>query len=121
MTENPTSRATAFTVEREGDLAIIWFDLAGEKVNKFSSSVIREFAAVVDALETSDAKRIVLASRKPGIFIAGADVSEFTLATTVEQAKEYTRFGNQLFHRFSKRVYSFACSTVVARVNSETS
>ncbi len=102
MTENPTSRATAFTVEREGDLAIIWFDLAGEKVNKFSSSVIREFAAVVDALETSDAKRIVLASRKPGIFIAGADVSEFTLATTVEQAKEYTRFGNQLFHRFSK-------------------
>jgi 3-hydroxyacyl-CoA dehydrogenase/enoyl-CoA hydratase/3-hydroxybutyryl-CoA epimerase len=102
VAETPTSRTTAFTVEREGDLAIIWFDLPGEKVNKFSSAVIREFAAVVDELETSDAKRIILASRKPGIFIAGADVSEFTLATTIEQAKEYTRFGNQLFNRFSK-------------------
>jgi 3-hydroxyacyl-CoA dehydrogenase / enoyl-CoA hydratase / 3-hydroxybutyryl-CoA epimerase len=102
MTAETTSSTSAFTVERDGDLAIIWFDLPGEKVNKFSSAVIREFAAIVDGMESSDAKRIVLASRKPGIFIAGADVSEFTLATTVEQAKEYTSFGNQLFHRFSK-------------------
>jgi 3-hydroxyacyl-CoA dehydrogenase/enoyl-CoA hydratase/3-hydroxybutyryl-CoA epimerase len=94
---------SAFTIEREGDLAILWFDLPGEKVNKFSSAVMTEFAAVVDELERStDIKAVIVASRKPGIFIAGADVTEFTKATSPEQAKEYTRFGQQALHRFSK-------------------
>ena len=94
---------SAFTIEREGDLAILWFDLPGEKVNKFSSTVMTEFASIVEELERStDIKQVVVASRKPGIFIAGADVSEFTKATSPEQAKEYTRFGQQALHRFSK-------------------
>jgi 3-hydroxyacyl-CoA dehydrogenase/enoyl-CoA hydratase/3-hydroxybutyryl-CoA epimerase len=93
----------AFRIEREGDLAILWFDLPGEKVNKFSSSVMMEFASIVEEMErSSDIKRIVLASGKPSIFIAGADVSEFSKATSPEQAREYTRFGQQTFHRFSK-------------------
>jgi len=96
-------RYTAFRIEREGDLTIIWFDLPGEKVNKFSSTVMMEFATVVDEMErASDVKRIILASGKSSIFIAGADVSEFSKATSPEQAKEYTRFGQQTFHRFSK-------------------
>src|SRR5882672_582812 len=67
----------AFSIEREGDLAILWFDLPGEKVNKFSSHVMQEFAGVVDELERStDIKRVIVASRK-AVFIAGADVSEF--------------------------------------------
>src|SRR6266567_7065249 len=96
-------RYTAFRIEREGDLAVVWFDLPGEKVNKFSSAVMIEFAAIVDQLAASnDVKRVVLASAKPGIFIAGADVSEFTKVTSVEEAKTYTRFGQQTFHKFSK-------------------
>jgi 3-hydroxyacyl-CoA dehydrogenase/enoyl-CoA hydratase/3-hydroxybutyryl-CoA epimerase len=64
---------------------------------------MQEFAAIVDDLEkSSDIASVVIASGKPSIFIAGADVSEFTKATTVEMAKEYTRFGQQTFHRFSK-------------------
>ncbi len=101
--EAPPQTRNAFRIERQGDLAIIWFDLPGEKVNKFSTWVIQEFAAIVDEMERSrDINRIILASGKPSIFIAGADVSEFTKVTTPEQAKEYTRFGQQLFHRFSK-------------------
>jgi 3-hydroxyacyl-CoA dehydrogenase/enoyl-CoA hydratase/3-hydroxybutyryl-CoA epimerase len=93
----------AFTIERDGDLAIVWFDYPGEKVNKFSSWVMREFSGVVDKLAaSSDIKRVVVASRKPGVFIAGADITEFTKVTSPEQAKEYTRFGQQTLHRFSK-------------------
>src|SRR5207237_2854812 len=93
----------AFTIEREGDLAIVWFDYPGEKVNKFSSWVMQEFSGIVDTLAaSSDIKRVVVASRKPGIFIAGADVTEFTKVTSAEQAREYTRFGQQTIHRFSK-------------------
>jgi len=93
----------AFTIERDGELAIVWFDYPGEKVNKFSSWVMQEFSGIVDMLAaSSDIKRVVVASRKPGIFIAGADVTEFTKVTSPEQAKEYTRFGQQALHRFSK-------------------
>jgi 3-hydroxyacyl-CoA dehydrogenase/enoyl-CoA hydratase/3-hydroxybutyryl-CoA epimerase len=93
----------AFTIERDGELAVVWFDYPGEKVNKFSSWVMQEFSGIVDTLAAStDIKRVIIASRKPGIFIAGADVSEFTKVTSPEQAKEYTRFGQQVFHRFSK-------------------
>lgn len=103
IAEPPVATKNAFRIEREGDLAVIWFDLPGEKVNKFSSSVMMEFAKVVEEMETSaDIRRIVLASAKPSVFIAGADVSEFTQATSVELAKEFTRFGQQTFHRFSK-------------------
>jgi 3-hydroxyacyl-CoA dehydrogenase/enoyl-CoA hydratase/3-hydroxybutyryl-CoA epimerase len=95
--------AGAFRMEREGDLAVIWFDLPGEKVNKFSTAAMTEFASIVDRLEGDrELKRVVIASGKPSIFIAGADVTEFTKATTVQQAAEYTRFGQQLFHRFSR-------------------
>lgn len=99
----PSAAASAFRIERQGDLAIVWFDLPGEKVNKFSSAVMREFSGIVDEMEAAtDIKRIIVASKKPGIFIAGADVSEFQLVTSPEQAKEYTRYGQQVFHRFSK-------------------
>ena len=94
---------SAFRIERDGDLAILWFDLPGEKINKFSSTVMQEFAGVVDQFAAAgDIKKIIVASAKPSIFIAGADVSEFNKVTSVEQAKEYTRFGQQTFHRFSK-------------------
>ena len=103
LAEPQTSIARAFHIERQDDLAILWFDLPGEKVNKFSSWVMQEFASLVDDFERSrDIQRIIVASGKPTIFIAGADVSEFTKATTPEQAKEYTRFGQQALHRFSK-------------------
>jgi 3-hydroxyacyl-CoA dehydrogenase/enoyl-CoA hydratase/3-hydroxybutyryl-CoA epimerase len=103
LAEAPARTSSAFRIERDGDLAVVWFDLPGEKVNKFSTAVMSEFAAVVDELESDrDIKRVVIASGKPSIFIAGADVTEFSKATSAEQAAEYTRFGQQTIHRFSK-------------------
>ena len=103
LAEAPSRIGSAFRIERDADLAIVWFDLQGEKVNKFSTAVMSEFAAVVDELERDrDIKRVIIASGKPSIFIAGADVTEFSKAISTEQAAEYTRFGQQTIHRFSK-------------------
>ena len=103
MAETAPGSASAFRIERDGDLAVLWFDLRGEKVNKFSTAVMTEFASVVDELERAkDIKRVIVASGKPAIFIAGADVTEFSKAISADQAREYTRFGQQTFHRFSK-------------------
>jgi len=96
--------ARAFTIERDGDLAIVWFDLPGEKVNKFSSAVLREFSSVLDELASSSAQiaRVIFASRKPGIFIAGADVSEFTTVTGADEARAYVQLGQDVFTKLAK-------------------
>ena len=83
------SAASAFSIEREGDLAILWFDLPGEKVNKLSSATLRELASMLDSIAASDAKKLIIASRKRGMFIAGADIMEFTTVSGVEGAKAY--------------------------------
>jgi len=81
---------SAFRVERQNDLAIIWFDLPGEKVNKFSSTVMQEFGTIVDDLARSnDIRKVIFASAKSSIFIAGADVTEFTRATSDQEASAY--------------------------------
>lgn len=92
----------AFSVERDGDLAIVWFDLPGEKVNKFSSSVLRELSTVVDEIAKSDAKKVIFASRKKGIFIAGADVTEFTTVSGEEDAKRFVVLGQEVFTKVQK-------------------
>ncbi|HEX2059770.1 MAG TPA: 3-hydroxyacyl-CoA dehydrogenase NAD-binding domain-containing protein [Thermoanaerobaculia bacterium] len=104
VAEAPSRTAThAFTIERQGDLAILWFDLPGEKVNKFSSPVLRELSGVLDELASSpELKKLVIASRKPGIYIAGADVTEFTTVTGPEQAKAYVLLGQEVFTKLAK-------------------
>lgn len=93
----------AFRIERRNDLAIVWFDLPGEKVNKFSSSVMLEFSALIDDLARSaDIRKVIFASAKSSIFIAGADVTEFTRATSEDQARQYVRLGQQVFQKLAK-------------------
>ena len=92
----------AFRLEREGDLAVLWFDLPGEKVNKFSSSVMLELDALVDAISLMrDVKYLVLASGKESIFIAGADITEFTKVTDAAEAERFTRFGQDVFRKLA--------------------
>lgn len=94
--------ARAFSIERQGELAFVWFDLPGEKVNKLSTPVLNELSSVVDQLASSDATKVIFASRKPGIFIAGADVMEFTTVTGAEQARAYVSLGQQVFTKVTK-------------------
>lgn len=60
----------------KGDVAYIEWDLVGEKVNKMSSPVMTRFRELLDEVNESKYKVLVLISRKPGIFIAGADIEE---------------------------------------------
>ncbi len=60
----------------KGEVAVIEFDLIGEKVNKFSTPVMARFKEVLEELKASKFKAAVIVSRKPKIFIAGADIEE---------------------------------------------
>ena len=62
----------------ENDIGLVTFDLPGEKANKFSTPVMEELDKLLDDLAArTDLKALLLQSAKDGIFIAGADISEF--------------------------------------------
>ena len=90
----------AFRLEIKGEDAILWFDLPGEKINKFSRWVTEELEKVVDLLAgMADVKRVLVASPKPGIFIAGADVEEFTTLESRDEARALVERGQRVFNK----------------------
>ncbi len=101
--ETPAQTQTTFRIDADGDTAILWFDLPGAKVNKFSKRVLDDLDQAITALAAMrEVRFLVLASPKPGIFIAGADLEEFTKMTTGEEAARFVRRGQEVFTRFSK-------------------
>lgn len=63
-------------VRAEGEVAVIEFDLVGEKVNKLSTPVMVRFREVIQEVTSGGYKAAVLISKKNSIFIAGADIEE---------------------------------------------
>jgi 3-hydroxyacyl-CoA dehydrogenase/enoyl-CoA hydratase/3-hydroxybutyryl-CoA epimerase len=66
------------------DIAIVEWDLPGEKVNKLSSPVMERLRDVVAELKASSYKAAIFVSRKKNIFIAGADIEEIQRLNTKE-------------------------------------
>ncbi len=61
----------------EAGIAELNFDLAGHSVNKFNALTIGELSEALDALESaSDLKGVIVTSGK-GVFVVGADITEF--------------------------------------------
>ncbi len=92
-----TSERKAFRLERDGDLGILWFDLAGEKINKFSTWVVADLDHLLDEIAAmSEVKRLIIISAKPSVFIAGADIEEFTRVTSADEAEKFTLYGQSV-------------------------
>src|SRR5712692_3200233 len=97
---------TAFTLDIADDgLAVLTFDLPGEKVNKFSRPVLAELEELVAKL-TSDrrVRALLIESGKPDVFIAGADVKEFVTAKP-EEVEPGVRQVQALFERVARLGY----------------
>ena len=62
----------------EDGIAQLDFDLKGESVNKFNQTTLKELHEATDAVRaSSDVKGVVVTSSR-GVFIVGADITEFT-------------------------------------------
>ena len=83
-------------------LAFLYFDLKGEKVNKFNREVISEFESLISELKTksSEVEALLLFSRKQGNFIAGADITLFQAAKTAEDAQALSEAGQKLLNEW---------------------
>ncbi len=92
----------ALRLELGGErLATLTFNLPDKRVNIFQPSVFAELEALLERLSTPEVRReigcLVLASGKPGTFIAGADVQAIASVTDPTQVAAAVRTGQQLF------------------------
>ncbi|MBP7675826.1 MAG: enoyl-CoA hydratase/isomerase family protein [Thermoanaerobaculia bacterium] len=92
-----------FRLEVEPDgLALLTFDSPGEKVNKYSTPVMLELDALLDALaKRTDVKSLLLVSGKADIFIAGADVNEIAKVTDPAAIAEGVRKGQAVLGKLA--------------------
>lgn len=71
-------KGNAVTVQMlDAGIAELNFDLQGESVNKFDSATVGELNQAITALEGASGLKGVLATSGKGVFIVGADISEF--------------------------------------------
>lgn len=64
-------------LERKGAVGVIVFDQKGEKANKLSTiNMLRLFELFLEVENNPEIKSLLIISRKPSIFIAGADIAE---------------------------------------------
>jgi len=96
--------SSAFTIEKIDErISILFFDLPGEKINKFSTAVMESFKDKVEELEQAkNIQCLLLMSKKPGIFIAGADVKEIQSINDEESGYKVGRAGQNIFTAFEK-------------------
>ncbi|HEY6148168.1 MAG TPA: enoyl-CoA hydratase-related protein, partial [Thermoanaerobaculia bacterium] len=99
-------RAGAFDLALGDDgLAVLTFDLPGEKVNKFSRDSIRELAEMLLRLDREPRiSALLIRSGKPGVFIAGADIKEF-VSTPAAEARDSVRAVQALFEQLAHLPY----------------
>jgi 3-hydroxyacyl-CoA dehydrogenase/enoyl-CoA hydratase/3-hydroxybutyryl-CoA epimerase len=86
-------------LERRGNIAVLWLDQPGSSVNVLDQAVLQQFAELLDAIDAdNEIHGAVLASRKKGNFIAGADINMFT-SLAPDQLQDLTLQGQALFNR----------------------
>ncbi len=86
----------------ENHIAILRFDLEGEKVNKLTTEVIREAEEVFEEIRhRSDIRAVVFISGKEDNFIAGADIHEFLKFESAAQATEASRYGQKALQKIA--------------------
>jgi 3-hydroxyacyl-CoA dehydrogenase / enoyl-CoA hydratase / 3-hydroxybutyryl-CoA epimerase len=81
-----------------GEIAVVEFDMVGEKVNKFNTPMMVRLREVIAELRKSTYKVVVFKSNKPKIFIAGADIDEIKNLTTKEQVEKAVSTGQEIFN-----------------------
>jgi 3-hydroxyacyl-CoA dehydrogenase / enoyl-CoA hydratase / 3-hydroxybutyryl-CoA epimerase len=87
----------ALKTEIQDGVAVVTLDVPGQPVNTLNVGVRREFEELIDRLERDlSIEGAVLLSGKPDVFIAGADIEEFTRLETAADGERLSRTGQAL-------------------------
>lgn len=101
--------ASAWTYETGADgIGQLRLDVPDRSANTLSSAVLTGLGAVLDAIERTPPKGLVIRSGKRSGFVAGADINEFTALGSVDEALVMIRRGQGL----CDRIEALPCPTV---------
>jgi 3-hydroxyacyl-CoA dehydrogenase/enoyl-CoA hydratase/carnithine racemase len=91
---------TQFSLEEVGSLALVTMDdgAGSARPNVFGRKALESLAGLLPQLEAGEFEGLVITG-KPGSFAAGADLDEFPLIETRDQATAGSRAGHELFAR----------------------
>jgi len=86
----------------EDGIANMQYNAENESVNKFDTETNKQFAEVVNALEKADDIKGLIVTSSKGVFIAGADITEFVASfkQSEEEIKDWVININDAFNRF---------------------
>lgn len=84
------------------EVAIVRLDDKSSKVNTLSANMTQEIGSMLQTVEDTDRiKAVVMISKKPGCFIAGADIAQLQACKTEEEMKSLSLSGQQYMNRIS--------------------
>ncbi|MGQ0720202.1 MAG: 3-hydroxyacyl-CoA dehydrogenase NAD-binding domain-containing protein [Candidatus Eiseniibacteriota bacterium] len=83
----------------EDDVLVVRLDRPGSRVNLIDEAWLAAMTEVVDRAEKERPRGLVLASAKPGQFIAGADVAAIAALESEDEARAKSRLGQELLDR----------------------
>src|SRR6056297_2274112 len=95
-------QSDAVTLQRhDNDVLEMRFDLQGESVNKFNQLTVQCLTEALDAIDKESKVRGMLVTSGKGVFIVGADITEFTkmFDATVEEIQAFSSGQNVNFSR----------------------
>ncbi|MGO1251599.1 fatty acid oxidation complex subunit alpha FadB, partial [Psychrobacter sp.] len=86
----------------EDGIANMQYNAENESVNKFDAETNKQFGEAVSALEKADNVKGLIVTSAKGVFIAGADITEFVASfqKSEEEIKEWGIRVNDTFNRF---------------------
>lgn len=82
----------------KGEVALLDFDLIGEKVNKLNTPIMMRLKEALEEVRTSKARVLVIRSLKQKIFIAGADIEEIKSMTKREDFEKAVSNGQTIIN-----------------------
>jgi len=89
--------------KRADGVAVVTFDTPESKVNVISRELLAEIGPALDEIERDPGVRAcVLASGKPGTFIAGADLHQIRAIRTEQEGAAFSRDGQALLERLAR-------------------
>ena len=83
-------------------VAVVRMDVQGEKQNTFNQEFYQDMEQMVQRVESDDSiKSVVLASGKPGSWIAGANIKQIEEIKSAEEASKMVGVGQLVMNRVS--------------------
>ncbi len=98
------------TEVRSGEVLVLTLDRAESPVNALSQAVLGELEAILERIEISKPKAVVIRSGKSAGFVAGADIKEFQEFDAKGTVMDAIRRGQLVF----ERLHRLPCPTVAA-------